>query len=513
MQKMKIFTVSLFLLAFTALPVVPAVAQSSGEQPHDKRLVQDPPSSFANLAAKLLPSVVNVSSTQNFEEEESGPRSQDFPDMPQFPEGSPFEDFFEDFMGRRGDGNGGIQPSLPSASLGSGFIIDAEKGYVITNNHVIKDADEVRITLHDDSTIPAEIIGRDEKIDIAVLKVDAQKHKLTAVPFGNSETMRVGDWIVAIGNPFGLGGTVTSGIISARQRDINSGPYDDYIQTDASINRGNSGGPMFNLKGEVIGINTAIFSPTGGSVGIGFAIPSNLASPVINQLIEFGRTRRGWLGVRIQTVTDEIAESLGLDKARGALVASVTEGGPAEEAKLRAGDIILTFDGKKVADMRALPRIVAETPIEKDVKVTYWREGKERSAKVAIGELEKAEKNGLLASNDNSPEAPQKEKGVEIESVGMTVASLNKSNREAYAVGDEVNGVVVTKVEARSEALEKGLSAGDVIVEINQKSVKAPEDLVQIIEKAKKDKKPSVLLLVNREDDVRFVALKLTDEE
>jgi serine protease Do len=511
MYKIKIFTVSLFLLAFSAIPVM---AQSTAEQPHDKRLVQDPPSSFANLAAKLLPSVVNVSSTQNYEEEEeTSPRGQEFPDMPQFPEGSPFEDFFEDFMGRRDGGNGGIQPSLPSASLGSGFIIDAEKGYIITNNHVIKDADEVRITLHDDSTIPAEIIGRDEKIDIAVLQVDAKKNKLTAVPFGDSGIMRVGDWIVAIGNPFGLGGTVTAGIISARQRDINSGPYDDYIQTDASINRGNSGGPMFNLKGEVIGINTAIFSPTGGSVGIGFAIPSNLAKPVVNQLIEFGRTRRGWLGVRIQTVTDEIAESLGLDKARGALVASVTEGGPAEEAKLKAGDIILTFDGKKVPDMRALPRIVAETPIEKDVKVTYWREGKERSAKVAIGELEKAEETGLLASNDNTPDTPKKDKGVAIEKVGMTVATLNKDNREAYAVADDVEGVIITDVEARSEALEKGLSAGDVIVEINQQAVKDPKDLVDIIAKAEKDKKQSVLLLVNREDDVRFVALKLSEEE
>ena len=291
-------------------------------------------SSFADLAERLLPSVVNVSSTQKIAKTEAMP---DLPDFPQFPEGSPFEDFFEEFMDRRGGNgqNGELAPSLPPASLGSGFIIDGENGYIITNNHVVRDAEEVRVTFSDDTTMEAEIVGRDEKTDLAVLQVKTDK-KLVGVDFGNSDIMRVGDWILAIGNPFGLGGTVTSGIVSARQRDINSGPYDDFIQTDASINRGNSGGPMFSLEGKVIGINTAIFSPSGGSVGIGFAIPSNLARPVIDQLIKFGRTRRGWLGVRIQTVTDEIAESLGLKKARGALVAGVTEGGPAEGIKIKS---------------------------------------------------------------------------------------------------------------------------------------------------------------------------------
>lgn len=462
------------------------------------------PSSFADLAARLLPSVVNVSSTQKFEEEENN-----IPDMPQFPPGSPFEDFFEEFMDKRGKGGGFGGPALPAASLGSGFIIDAENGYIITNNHVIRDADEVRVTLSDESTIPAEIIGRDEKIDIAVLKVDTKK-KLTAVNFGNSDRMRVGDWIVAIGNPFGLGGTVTSGIVSARQRDINSGPYDDYIQTDASINRGNSGGPLFDLDGNVIGINTAIFSPTGGSVGIGFAIPSNLAKPVIDQLIKYGRTKRGWLGVRIQTVTDEIAESLGLDKARGALVASVTEGGPAEKAKLQAGDIVLEFDGKDVEDMRSLPRIVAETPIEKTVTLKYWRDGKERNAKVKIGELEKAEDNGLLASNEPTEDTTQKK--VSIPSVGMSVAALTKAIRDEFNVPDDVEGVMVMDTKTGSEAMDKGLGLGDVIVEINQKSVSTPKDLEDAIKKAKKSKRSSVLLLVNREGDVRFVALKLEDE-
>jgi len=477
------------------------------------------PNSFADLAEKLLPSVVNVSSTQNFEDDEEDEDAPALPDMPQFPPGSPFEDFFEDFLKRGPNGQGGNNggglggPALPPASLGSGFIIDAEKGYIITNNHVVRDADEVRITLHDDSTIPAEIIGRDEKIDIAVLKVDTKK-KLVAVPFGDSKRMRVGDWILAIGNPFGLGGTVTSGIISARQRDINSGPYDDYIQTDASINRGNSGGPMFDLDGNVIGINTAIYSPSGGSVGIGFAIPSALAKPVVDQLIQYGRTRRGWLGVRIQTVTDEIAESLGLKNARGALVASVTKGGPAEDAKFQAGDVILKFDGKDVEDMRALPRIVAETPIDTKVTVTYWRDGKERSTKVEIGELEKAEEDGLLAENSNAPTKEEtKEEDVEIEKLGFSLSALNDDIRAGYNVPANVDGVIVTDVDPRGDVAEKGIRPGDVIVEMAQETVTDPKQAKTLIEKLMKDKKPSILLLLNREGDVRFEALRLNQDE
>lgn len=489
----------LLLFIFLCAPLQPSFAR-------DVLPLQNAPSSFADLAEQLLPSVVNVSSTQKMEEM----NNENPLEIPQFPPGSPFEDFFEDFMGKRGQGGGFGGPSMPAASLGSGFIIDAENGYIITNNHVVKDADEIRVTLHDDSTIPAEIVGRDEKIDIAVLKVNTKK-KLHAVTFGDSDRMRVGDWIVAIGNPFGLGGTVTSGIISARQRDINSGPYDDYLQTDASINRGNSGGPMFDLDGEVIGINTAIFSPTGGSVGIGFAIPSNLAKPVIEQLIKYGRTKRGWLGVRIQTVTDEIAESLGLDKARGALIASVTPDGPAEKAKLEAGDVVLEFDGKPVEDMRALPRIVAETPIDKAVTLKFWRDGKERTAKVEIGELEKAEDDGLLANDQtDNIETP---KGEDIDSVGMNVASLNNSLRERYNVPADIDGVLVTKTDPRGEAADKGLGEGDVIVEINQEPVKSTKQAKELIEKAKKSKRSSVLLLVNREGDVRFVALKLDDAE
>lgn len=471
------------------LILMPITVQAQGPE-H-----QNPPGSFADLSTQLLPSVVNISSTQKIEDPE------DFPDMPQFPEGSPFEDFFEEFMDKRGRG----MPSTPPASLGSGFVIDAEQGYIVTNNHVIRDAEEVRVTLHDDTTIEAEVIGKDEKTDLAVLKVDPKEHPLTAVTFGDSDVMRVGDWILAIGNPFGLGGTVTAGIISAQQRDINAGPYDDFIQTDASINRGNSGGPMFDLNGTVIGVNTAIFSPSGGSVGIGFAIPANLAKPVINQLIEFGKTRRGWMGVRIQTVTDEIAESLGLDKPRGALVASITEGGPAEKAKLNPGDIILEFDGKPIPEMRDLPRVVAETPIDKEVTLKYWRDGKERKSKVKVGELEKAEEDGLLASGPKS----EARKGTAIESVGMEVGALTDEDRETYGVPRDVDGALITKVETDSEAFDKELMEGDVIVEINQKAVQTPQDVSEIFRKAEKAGRKSVLLLINREGDVQFIALKL----
>lgn len=476
----------LFYVCTLSLFVLPVTAKAQG------------PEGFADLADRLLPSVVNISSTQK------PVTAEDFPEMPHFPPGSPFEDFFEDFMDRRGQG----MPAIPPASLGSGFVIDAEKGLIVTNNHVVKDADEVRVTFHDDETIEAEVIGRDEKTDLAVLKVDTDK-LLTAVEFGDSEGLRVGDWIVAIGNPFGLGGTVTSGIISARQRDINAGPYDDFLQTDASINRGNSGGPMFNMDGKVIGINTAIYSPSGGSVGIGFAIPVNLAKPVIDQLVEYGRTRRGWLGVRIQSVTEEIADSLGLEEPHGALVASVTDTGPAEKAGLKTGDIILEFDGEAIEDMRDLPRRVAETKIGKAVDIMFWRDGKEKTASVKIGELEKAEDEGLIASGSDSD--TDGGGGSAIDSVGMTVKAISQVDREKYDIDRDTEGVLVSKVDDMSEAAEKGLVPGDVIVEINQKPVSDPVDAAKIIDKADKAGRSSVLLLVNRASDVRFVALRLED--
>jgi serine protease Do len=488
-------TVSLAIVLALAAPAYHAAATELFAK--KKAPVSGAPESFADMVEGLLPAVVNISSTQKMEDPE------DFPEMPQFPPGSPFEDFFEEFMDRHGRG----MPMAPQASLGSGFIVDATEGYVVTNNHVVRDADEVRVTFHDDTTVEAEVIGRDEKTDLAVLKVKSEK-TLTAVEFGDSDVLRVGDWIVAIGNPFGLGGTVTAGIVSARQRDINSGPYDDYIQTDASINRGNSGGPMFDMNGKVIGINTAIFSPSGGSVGIGFAIPSSLAKPVIDQIIEFGHTRRGWLGVRIQSVTDEIAESLGLEKTQGAMVASVTKGGPAEVAGIEPGDIIIKFNGKDITAMRNLPRLVAETSIGSEATLTYWRDGKELETKVAIGELEKAEEEGLLSTGPRTSD-----EGISVDQVGIKLSPLSPELREAYSIPDEVEGVVVTTVEPLSEAEEKGVGEGDVIIEINQQPVSDPARAVDMIDKAGKAGRNSVLLLINREGDVRFVALRLTKDE
>ncbi|MCK6417335.1 MAG: DegQ family serine endoprotease [Alphaproteobacteria bacterium] len=495
-------TLRVFLYAMT-LSLGAAFTFSALITPHHAQaeppVVQKPQiaeTGFADMVQNLLPAVVNISSTQKVQESDM-----QLPEMPQFPPGSPFEDFFEEFMGRRRDGG----PMPPQTSLGSGFVVDAANGYIITNNHVVQDAESVRVTFHDDETVNAEVIGIDEKTDIAVLKVKTEK-KLTEVHFGDSDILRVGDWVVAIGNPFGLGGTVTAGIVSARQRDIQSGPYDDFIQTDASINRGNSGGPMFNLKGEVIGINTAIFSPSGGSVGIGFAIPSALAKPVVEQIIKFGRTRRGWLGVRIQSVTPDIAESLKLKQAQGAMVAEVTKGGPAEAAGLRVGDIILSFNGHPIHQMRELPRLVAETPIGSKGKLKYWREGKEMETTLTVGELEKAEGDGLIAQKDPSG---SKDQGTVLEGFGMTVSSINGALREAFNIAPNINGIVVTAVEPGKEAELKGLIEGDVIVEVNQQPVASAAQFKQIVVEAKKANRGSVLLLLNHEGEVRFVALKI----
>ncbi len=458
------------------------------------------PASFADLAAKLSPSVVNISSTQKI----VVPKN--FPEIPQFPENSPFDDFFKEFMERQGGTN---IPSLPSASLGSGFIIDAEKGYIVTNNHVIGDAQDIRVTFANDVTVDAKLIGTDEKTDIAILQVETGDMDLTSVSFGDSDELRVGDWTLAIGNPFGLGGSVTAGIVSARARDIHSGPYDDYIQTDASINRGNSGGPLFNLKGEVIGINTAIYSPTGGSVGIGFSIPSSLAEPVIDQIIKYGRTRRGWLGVRIQRVTDEIAEALGLDKATGALVASVNDDGPAKQSGIEAGDIILEVNDQTIKETRALPRTIAEYDVGTKVKIVYWRDNKKHTTNVTIGELEKAEDEGLIKTD----KPKSMDTGVKVEMMGFTLKTLTNALRNSLNLSDDTEGVLISDVDPVSEAAKKGLMMGDVIVEVNQQPVNQAENVADIIEKAKANGRKSVLLLINNKGNMRFVALRIKHEE
>nr|WP_051013538.1 DegQ family serine endoprotease [Pararhodospirillum photometricum] len=463
---------------------------------------RDVPESFADLAEALQPAVVNISTTQTINNRG--------PEMPQFPPGSPFEDFFKDFFDRHGAPGGPAQPNgkakpRRATSLGSGFIIDPE-GYIVTNNHVIKDADEITVILQDNTALTAKVVGFDEKTDVALLKVET-KQPLTAVAWGDADAARVGDWVMAIGNPFGLGGSVTAGIISAKTRDINAGPYDSFIQTDAAINKGNSGGPLFNIKGEVICINTAIFSPSGGSVGIGFAVPSSLAKQVVADLKQYGRTRRGWIGVRIQSVSDEIAEGLKLDKARGALVAAVTPGGPAEKAGLKVGDVIVRFDGHDVPDMRALPRLVAETDIGKRADVTLWRDGKEKAVKMEIAELEKAEADGLLA--DNAPQRADDSGGVAVEALGLSVAPLDDRARSEFGYEADATGVVITAVTDDSDAMKKGLEPGALIVKVNQTEVAGPDDVVRAVAAARKEGRKTALLLVDLRGTRTFVPVRL----
>jgi serine protease Do len=487
-----------FAGSLVAVPAAVAVAPITAQ-------ARPAPDSFADLAAKLLPSVVNISTTQTLK---TAGGDEGEPDMPQFPPGSPFEEFFHDFL-ERNLPKGDHQDVVPrkATSLGSGFVIDSS-GYIVTNNHVITDADEITVILHDNTNLKAKVVGRDTKTDIALLKVKTDK-PLVAVSWGNSDVARVGDWVLAIGNPFGLGGSVTAGIISARQRDINSGPYDDFLQTDAPINRGNSGGPMFNMDGQVIGINTAIYSPSGGSIGIGFAIPSALAKEVVSELkTEADHTvHRGWLGVRIQAVTDEIAESLGLDKARGALVASVSDKGPAQSAGIQPGDVILEFDGKDVSDMRRLPRLVAETPVDKTVPAALWRKRAETTVQVKVGRLEDSDQQ--LASNEPAPKKTAKSESSLVKTLGLTLSGITPELKDKFSLGDDAKGVVVIDVAKDSSAADKGFHPGDVIMEAAQEEVKTPGDLAAKINEAKKAGRKSILLLVQRQGDLRFVALRV----
>ena len=430
--------------------------------------------------------------------------------MPQLPPGSPFEEFFDDFFKNRRGGapKGGerseAQPRKTN-SLGSGFIIDSA-GIVVTNNHVIADADEINVIMNDGTKIKAELVGVDKKTDLAVLKFKPVK-PLVAVKFGDSDKLRLGEWVIAIGNPFSLGGSVTAGIVSARNRDISQGPYDSYIQTDASINRGNSGGPLFNLEGEVVGVNTLIISPTGGSIGIGFAVPSKTVSRVVDQLQQFGELRRGWLGVRIQQVTDEIAESLNIKPARGALVAGVDDKGPAKPAGIEPGDVVVKFDGKDVKDPKDLSRAVADTAVGKEVDVVVIRKGNEETRKVTLGRLEDNEKVQQAAAK--TKEDPP-EKLVTQKALGLDLAALSKDLRSRFKIKDSVKGVVITGVDNASDAAEKRLSAGDVIVEVAQEAVTNAADIKKRVDQLKKDGKKSVLLLVaNGEGELRFVALSV----
>jgi serine protease Do len=456
---------------------------------------QTHPTNLADLVDSVAEAVVNISATQTVEENGAA--------TPDLPKGTPFDDMFEEFFKHHG-----INPhprAHQAQSLGSGFVIDPS-GIVITNNHVVGDANDIVVIFTDGRKLKAKVVGKDSKVDVAVLKVESDK-PLKTVKFGDSDKMRVGDGVMAVGNPFGLGETVTAGIISARNRNIDSGPYDDFLQTDASINKGNSGGPLFNLQGEVIGINTAILSPSGGSIGIGFATPSATVIPVIAQLEQFHETRRGWLGVRIQPVDDTIADSLGLGSARGALVAGIDDKGPAKPAGLKAGDVIIKFDGKDIKESRDLPRLVASLPVGKSVEVVVIRDGKEVTKTVTLGRLEDGEKTAALEKQDTDVEhqdAVQK-------ALGMEFAGLTDDARKTFNIKDSLKGVIVTSVEPGSPAAERGLKPGDVIEEINHESVEHPGDLARAIESAKKDggKKPALLLVANGEGVVRFVAVPL----
>ena len=463
------------------------------------------PDGIADVAEKVIDSVVNISTSQTVEAKGGGDRGA----MPQLPPGSPFEEFFDDFFkNRRGPGGGskgGDMAPRKTNSLGSGFIVDPS-GVVVTNNHVIADADEINVILNDGTKIKAELIGVDKKTDLAVLKF-APPRPLIAVKFGDSDKLRLGEWVIAIGNPFSLGGSVTAGIVSARNRDISQGPYDNYIQTDAAINRGNSGGPLFNLDGEVVGVNTLIISPTGGSIGLGFAVPSKTVAGVVEQLRQFGELRRGWLGVRIQQVTDEIAESLNIKPARGALVAGVDDKGPAKPAGIEPGDVVVKFDGKDVKDPKDLSRVVADTAVGKEVDVVVIRKGNEETRKVTLGRLEDTDK---VQQANAKPKDEPAEKPVTQKALGLDLAALSKDLRTKYKIKDSVKGVIVTGVDGNSDAAEKRLSAGDVIVEVAQEAVSNAADINKRVDQLKKDGKKSVLLLVSNGDgELRFVALSV----
>ena len=433
-----------------------------------------------------MPSVVNISTTTTVIT-----NTNPFPGF-KFPPGSPFEDMFKEF---------GTPQKRQSSALGSGFIID-EKGIVITNNHVIQDAEDIVVRVDGDKEYKATIIGQDPLSDIAVLKIES-KEKFTPVKFGNSDKARIGDWVIAIGNPFGLGGTVTSGIISARNRSIGLSRYEDYIQTDASINSGNSGGPLFNMNGDVIGINTAILGQS-GSIGIGFSIPSNSAEKVIDQLIEFGETKRGWLGVRIQVVTKEIADVEKLDKPRGALVASVAKKSPSDKAGIKSGDIILEFNGTKINEMKELPMIVAQTKVGKTVDVKIWRNKKEITKKIKLGRLETSED-----FNEKKKKTETKKlENLEIKSLKITVRLLNKKDIEERKLPNQTTGLVITKIDENSPV--NYLKIGDIIVEAQKKKIKSKNDLEKIVEAALKSSQKTILIVIyNNQNQKRYIGVKL----
>jgi len=486
--------------AATPPPVsVPAGLKSAG------------PPSFADIVDPLLPAVVNVSTTSEIKKDQTQ-------EVPELPENHPYHDFFKHFFEEHYS-----KTPRKATALGSGFIIDPA-GYVVTNNHVIADADEITVILHDkDKTeLKAKVIGRDPRSDLALIKVEA-KGPLPYVEWADSTKSRTGDWVVAIGNPFGLSSSVTAGIISTIARNISpqmrngngsNAPaadiIDSYIQTDAAINLGNSGGPLFNMHGQVVGVNTAILSPSGTNIGIGFAIPAEIAKAVIAQLKEFGRTRRGWLGVRVQVVTDEIAEALGMQKAKGALVGSVTDNGPAAAAGIKPRDVIIQFNGTDVDDSRSFPKLVGATEIGKEVPIVVMRDGKSVNLKVKIGEYEEAEEAGLIPSQRVEIEAKKNTKDI----LGMSLREITTQDRASMQLPAEVKGVLIMKVDPYSEAYqEKGLRAGDIIVDVGNKPVTKPEEVIAAIDEARKAKKKHEIFQIRRGENVLYIALAVTEEK
>ena len=451
------------------------------------------PESFADLAEELSPSVVNITTSTTI----AGVTDQA---RPQIPEGSPFEDLFRDFFN---NGEGGQARPRRSSALGSGFVVSSD-GYIVTNNHVIDKADEIVIEFFDGKELVAKLVGRDPKTDIAVLKVEASE-PLPFVGFGDSDIARVGDWVMAIGNPLGQGFSVSAGIISARNRTLRSGPYDDFIQTDAAINRGNSGGPLFNMSGEVIGVNTAIISPNGGSIGLGFSMSSRVVGRVVKQLKEYGETRRGWLGVQIQDIDSDMAEALGLDKVSGALVSGVPEG-PGADAGIQSGDVIISFDGVEVEDTRGLVTAVGNADVGKVVRVIIFRDGKTKTIKVTLGRREAAEKEKLVPVT----KAPEKIK--ETEKFGMKLLTINSESRIQLNLPEDLEGVAVLDVSETSDAFEKGIRAGDVIVEAGRTKIADVNDISKIFEDAIEAGRKSILLLVLKGDNSRFVGLSLSEK-
>lgn len=454
---------------------------------------RETPASFASLVKEVAPAVVNVSTTQKVQ---GGPMM----DLPfqDLPEDSPFRDFFKHFF----NGQPGRGHPMTQHSLGSGFVIDPS-GYVVTNNHVVGTATQISVTLNDGKTYKAKLIGRDARTDLALLKID-DDHSFPYVQWGDSDKAEVGDWVIAVGNPFGLGGTVTAGIISARGRDLHEGPYDSFLQTDAAINRGNSGGPMFNMDGKVIGINSAIYSPNGGSVGIGFAVPSSLAKPVVEQLREHGKVERGWLGVEIQQVTPEVADSLGLKAAAGALVANVTPDSPGMAAGLRQGDVILRYADKAIKDLRDLTRAVSDTKPGSRVDMTVWRDGHETSLQIQVG---KAPETNVAEQEESGPSVAPSAEETKVPGLGLTLGRLTNDARQELSLKKSVKGAVVTDVDDGTPAAEQGIRPGDVIVKIGDDPVGSPKEAAEKVEKAQKANQKAVLLLLNRHGQQRFVAL------